>query len=352
MSACFFEFGKSGTGNDETRVYKFRRVVGCGLLAGALIPALATAAPVPTIHDVKFSGSGCSDADSTYVFDTRTGDFEARFSNLFAATPAGDEDYRDCTINVKVQPPQGFALSIAGATLEGAARVTGDGEVKIKQSYSIRNAEGALSELKDTYSSSNDPNFHVGSEIQAITQTFGIGVNDPASIPAEWMGKCGAVTEIMGTLNLGALGRDSGETEVYADRTRVAGAPAGARKGRMLWDWVLIPCGNGGGNGGGGGNAKPLDGRWGFHYLAANGRTLKGKMNVAGDKGTYRVEGASWTGSFSGLRSDDGNVIGTWEALGNKGWVRFSPASDGQSFTGEWGYQGADATGFWNGQRE
>jgi|GEM_PF-4252506 len=326
-------------------------LVTLAVLAAQGASVSAQGAGAVTILSEKFSGGGCSDDDSTAKMSP-SGDFEVRFTNLFAsATSPGPNATSVCDVSVVVQPPTGFALAISGASLEGAARVQ-NGVASVKNYYSI-----GTSSLEDEWNSSSsnwlpdeDDADKDRSTLQAFTQKFGPGF-DSGNVPPEWQGKCGAPTLVTGKLTLEASVEDGGSAEIYADRTLVPRPDRSRTAGTssLMWDWVLVPCT-------GGGNPQPtepvLDGAWRFSYLAPSGRTLSGRMVVSGTTGTYRAEGQSWTGKLKDLRAEAGSVKGKWEALDLKGWVEFKPSSDGRSFEGQYGKEGQAALGFWNLKKE
>jgi Domain of unknown function (DUF4360) len=293
------------------------------------------------VKSVKVTGPNCS-ANDTQTLLNADGDFEVRFADLFAST--GGSESKECALEVRVQPPVGFALAINGASLEGAARAQ-NGEARITNEYSIESSPNVFSTNKDTWSTDNDEKYNSPNVI-GFEQNFGPHASEPTGIPDSWKGECGALTRVQGKINLNVTAESGGSAEIYADRSLV-----NSNQNLLKWDWELVPCKSTN-------DPDPseilnlLKGKWQFQYQAANGRTVQGNLMITGDKGTYRALGASWTGQLADLHPEAESVKGTWQALDQSGWLEFRPAADGKSFVGEWGYTNAAASGFWNGQRE
>jgi hypothetical protein len=319
-------------------------------LAWNFTGALANPAK-PKILSVLPKGSGCLPKDVTWGL-TPEGNFNATFLN-FQAIFEGESHKSECALEVKVLPPPGYQLAITGARLEGAYFNSPGGVLEAKHSYTIHHgpldpkdpSTVGVSSLNGTW------NNHPGEsspEIQNWNLEFTPGFEDVSDIPENWKGACGGETMVEGTSTLLAQSDNSGsdlsQAEIYLDRT------TDGTKGRLLWNWTLIPCKEVPG---------PVDsglwnGNWNFSYQAPNGRLVSGKMQLGETQGSYRPRGAGWSGELNHLKFSQKRLKGTWKGNGSEGLFDFQLAFDGKSFDGSYWHvdqNGKTTQGHWKGHR-
>jgi hypothetical protein len=324
-----------------------------------LIPALAAAASLlatgaraeaPAILGLHYDGSGCSEPGSVLGSLTDQGDgryvYGLVLARLDAATvlPSTDIVNNDCAVTVEVRPPRGYQMRIAAVMLQGRHDAPQHATTTaVYSSYRMYFPDGeGPSQMEfqvETNHRLEDRDLGGGLRItdaQGIGQDFGNWQLTVDTHDDNWS-PCNAAVSLEGVVSAMASSDDGAtDAEIAVQRSDVTTAQG------LAWGWQFRRCG-------GGQQESGFDGRWSSSY-AAGAQSVSAALDIAGDAGSFRT--SSFTGQLFALRREGRDLVGSWSGLGQQGWLRFTLAADGRSFTGSYGLAGQRrASGWWNGRR-
>jgi hypothetical protein len=310
----------------------------------------AAAADAPQVTGLHYDGRGCPDPGSVTgsLTDHGNGQFVYGLvlAQLGSATvlPSTAIENTDCAVTVDLVPPRGYQMRIAAVMLQGrhdapSAQTTTSVYTSYRMSYPDGEGPAQMEFQIETNHPLARPDLCNGLRVTGAegigeglgNWTLAVDTNDRNWSP------CNTPVSLDGVIS--ALARsDDGQTdaEIAVQRADLSTAPG------LAWGWQFRRCG-------GGMPSASFDGHWSSTY-AGGGQTVPAELAIAGTGGTFRT--SSFSGRFFDLSRDGGDLVGSWSALGQQGWLRFTLSADGRSFSGRYGFAGGEeAAGVWSGHR-